>query len=141
MPGFITTLDYSIDNTLTTWETAQLKNDMELTNPAGQLNAPGVLQLPKLVNVNCSFTPIGMYRPEYNGIMYSLFDDTNGGNLENGLAPSTNTKVNYFKSYELDSTGNEETSDSDQNKKYYRIEPGGEAVIPEIQPDNIETLT
>jgi hypothetical protein len=82
-----------------------------------------------------------MYRPEYNGIMYSLFDDTNGGNLETGLAPSTNTKVNYFKSYELDSTGNEETSDSDQNKKYYRIEPGGEAVIPEIQPDNIETLT
>jgi hypothetical protein len=141
MPGFITTLDYSIDNTLTTWETAQLKNDMSLTGPDGRSNAPGVLQLPKLVNVNCSFTPIGMYRPEYNGIMYSLFDDTNGGNLETGLAPSTNTKVNYFRSYELDSTGNEETSDSDQNKKYYRIEPGGEAVIPEIQPDNIETLT
>lgn len=140
MPGFISSLDYTFDNTENTWETAQLKNDMNLLGPDGRLSSPGVLQLPKTVKVNCSFTPIGMYRPEYNGIMYSLFDDSTGGKLENGLVPTANTKVNYFRSYELDDLGKEEPSDSLPNKKYYKIEPGTEDVIPEIVPENRETL-
>lgn len=140
LPGFLSSIDYSFDNTETTWETAKLKGDLSLTGPDGRLSSPGVLQLPKTIRVNCEFTPIGMYRPEYNGIMYSLFDDTTAGKLETGLVPTDNTRVNYFRSYEVDKSGNEEQSDSTQNKQYYRIEPGTEDVIPDIVPENRESL-
>jgi hypothetical protein len=139
MPGFISNIDYSFDNSEVTWETAQLRDDMNLVGPDGRISSPGVLQLPKLIRVNCSFTPIGVYRPEYNGIMYSLYDDTNA-ELETGLVPTENTKVNYFRSYELDNDGNEEVSSSDPNQKYYRIKPGEESIVPEIIPEDRETL-
>lgn len=141
LPGFLSQIEYSIDNAETTWETAQLKNDMTLTGPDGRLSGPGVLQLPKHVRVNCSFTPIGMYRPEYNGIMYSLYDDTVGGELETGLAPTSNEKVNYFRTYEVDNNGKEEPGGSVENTKYYRIPPGTDGSIPEILPENIESLS
>lgn len=139
MPGFLSSIDYSFDNSEVTWETAQLKDDMNLVGPDGRISSPGVLQLPKLIRVGCTFTPIGMYRPEYNGVMYSLYDDTSS-DLETGLIPAQNTKVNYFRSYEIDSTGNEEDSASELNQKYYKIKPGNESEIPEIQPDDRETL-
>lgn len=141
MPGFMSNIEYSFDNTETTWETAQLKNDMELVGPDGRLNSPGVLQLPKTVMISCNFTPIGVYRPEYNGIMYSLYDDTSNGDLETGLIPSSNTKVNYFRTFELDNAGNDEINDSNDNKNYYRIEPGKEDEIPDYLPEESSTPT
>jgi len=140
MPGFLGSISYTFDNTETTWETAQLKYDQTINGPDGRISAPGVLQLPKTIRVSCEFTPIGVYRPEYNGVMYSLFDDTNGGNLETGLIPSVDTKVNYFRSYELKDNGKEDTGDSSENQRYYRIKPGEESIIPEIKTENIGTL-
>lgn len=140
MPGFLGSISYTFDNTETTWETAQLKYDQTVTGPDGRISAPGVLQLPKTIRVSCEFTPIGVYRPEYNGVMYSLFDDTNGGELETGLIPKSDTKVNYFRSYELDDNGKEESGDSGENQRYYRIKPGEETIIPDFEPENIASL-
>lgn len=140
MPGFLSNITYNFDNTEITWETAQLKYDQTLTGPDGRSSSPGVLQLPKLIRVNCEFTPIGMYRPEYNGVMYSLYDDTNGGDIETGLIPKSDTKVNYFRSYEVDSTGNNESGDSPENMRYYRIKPGEETTIPDVIPDDVASL-
>lgn len=134
MPGFLSNISYNFDNTEVTWETAQLKYDQTLTGPDGRLSSPGVLQLPKTIRVNCDFTPIGVYRPEYNGIMYSLYDDTAGGELETGLVPKNDTKVNYFRSYD------EEDATSAENLRYYRIPPGQETVIPDIAPDDVSSL-
>ena len=72
--------------------------------------------------------------------MYSLFDDTNGGELETGLIPKSDTKVNYFRSYELDDNGKEESGDSSENQRYYRIKPGEETIIPDFEPENIASL-
>lgn len=140
MPGFLGSISYTFDNTETTWETAQLKYDQTITGPDGRISAPGVLQLPKTIRVSCEFTPIGVYRPEYNGVMYSLYDDTVGGELENGLIPKIDTKVNYFRSYELDENGKEENGDSPENRRYYKIKPGEESIVPELKPENIGSI-
>ncbi len=92
VPGFINSLTYTFDNVGSTWETAALDNDRNY----GDANSkPGVLQLPKTIQVSCGFTVIGVYRPEKNSIFYSLFDDAN-----NGIAPNDATSVNYFRSYD-----------------------------------------
>jgi hypothetical protein len=101
MPGFISSLSYSFDNVGTTWETAHLDGDRKNNLKAGNLNLsnPGVLQLPKTIEVSVGFTPVGVYRPEYNGVMYSLYDDTNS-KVESGLMPNDVTKVNYFRAFD-----------------------------------------
>ena len=101
MPGFISSLSYSFDNVGTTWETAHLDGDRKNNLKAGNLNLsnPGVLQLPKTIEVSVGFTPVGVYRPEYNGVMYSLYDDTNP-KVESGLMPKDATKVNYFRAFD-----------------------------------------
>jgi hypothetical protein len=96
MPGFISSLTYTFDNAGSTWETAHLPEDKKYLLETG---SPGVLQLPKTVQVSLGFTPVGVYRPEFRGIMYSLYDDT-GGSPENGLVPNSKDKVNYFRTYD-----------------------------------------
>jgi hypothetical protein len=140
LPGFLANVRYTFDNTETTWETAKLKDDQLVNGANGADVSPGVLQLPKMIRVECAFTPIGMYRPEYNGIMYSLYDDTNAGGLETGLVPQDDVRVNYFKTYDVNTAGSPQTSDLKQNKDYYRIKPGEESVIPEIIESSRENL-
>jgi len=116
MPGFISSLSYTFDNVGGVWETANLSQDKNLKVKSGQndvnpnvlLSSPGVLQLPKTVQVSVGFTPFGVYRPEYNGVMYSLYDDGNstGDSPESGLMPTSNTKVNYFRAFDADDAGN-----------------------------------
>jgi len=101
MPGYISSLSYTFDNSQTTWETANLPEDKNFTDPdIRELSSPGALQLPKHIDVSVSFVPVGVYRPEFRGVMYSLYDDSTGGtNPENGLVPSGKDKVNYFIEY------------------------------------------
>jgi hypothetical protein len=141
MPGFMSSIRYNFDNSETTWETAKLRDDQYLDGPNAETTSPGVLQLPKTIKVECSFTPIGVYRPEYNGILYSLYDDSAGGNLENGLVPNNDVRVNYFKSFDVDSSGGRETYDSSENKRYYKIPIGEETVIPTIDTNERENIS
>jgi hypothetical protein len=129
MPGFINSLSYSFDNTGTTWEIAKLLED----DAMNQKTSPGVLELPKTVNVSVGFTPVGMYRPEFRGVMYSLYDDYAGGALENGLIPNHDNKVNYFKTYD------DVPMSSKDNVDGTPIPPGKEGVIP-IPQGNTELL-
>jgi hypothetical protein len=102
MPGYISSLSYTFDNSQTTWETAKLPEDMFLRGSAGNLSAPGVLQLPKHIQVSVSFVPVGVYRPEFRGIMYSLYDDRQDSlEPETGLMPVGNqNRVNYFREFD-----------------------------------------
>jgi hypothetical protein len=103
MPGYISSLSYTFDNQQTTWETAKLPEDMNLNDATIKaLSSPGVLQLPKHIDVSVSFVPVGVYRPEFRGVMYSLYDDTTTGtNVETGLIPHNSpNRVNYFVEYE-----------------------------------------
>jgi hypothetical protein len=140
MPGFISTLNYSFDNSETTWETAKLKGDQDLSGPNASLSAPGVLQLPKTINVSCTFTPIGVYRPEYGGVMYSLYDDTTGGELENGLVPNSDVKVNYFKTYDTTNAGPSSMLSSD-NQRYLPVRNNEETLPLTYQPAEADTVT
>lgn len=99
MPGYLSSLSYTFDNQQGNWETAKLPEDQKSN---GKFGGPGVLQLPKTIQVACDFVPVGVYRPEYNGTMYSLYDDTGvaADQPENGLIPSDKTRVNYFKTYD-----------------------------------------
>lgn len=104
-PGFINSLTYTFDNAGGTWETAKLKEDKDYNNSDSK---PGVLQLPKTIQVAVGFTIIGNYRPERNGVMYSLYEDKG-----DGLVPSTTSNdalVNYFR---IDDTPD---NDQDENK-------------------------
>ena len=103
MPGYISSLSYTFDNSQTTWETAKLPEDMDLSNSTiRDRTNPGVLQLPKHIQVSVSFVPVGVYRPEFRGIMYSLYDDSaeekNG--IETGLQPLGTNRVNYFREFD-----------------------------------------
>jgi hypothetical protein len=107
MPGYISSLSYTFDNQQTTWETAKMPEDMNLSSETGTVTRersnPGVLQLPKHIQVNVSFVPVGVYRPEFRGIMYSLYDDSEtGNNIESGLQPvnGRTERVNYFKEFD-----------------------------------------
>jgi hypothetical protein len=101
MPGYISSLSYTFDNTNTNWETAKLPEDMNLLDPdIRESSSPGALQLPKHIDVSVSFVPVGVYRPEFRGIMYSLYDDSaENGNVETGLMPTNGNRVNYFIEY------------------------------------------
>lgn len=99
MPGFISSLSYTFDNTNGYWETAGLKEDQDLIGKNKDITGPGALQLPKYIQVSVGFTPVGVYRPEKNGVMYSLYDDT-GVDVENGLIPIGENKVNYFRTFD-----------------------------------------
>jgi hypothetical protein len=153
MPGFISSLSYTFDNTNGTWETAHLSGDRY--NPQqGNLTAtdqsimqesmPGVLQLPKTIQVACSFVPIGMYRPEKYGVFYPLYDDRTGdpGGIENGLIPNAGGRVNWMNPFDVDLTTFQPvpmatvagasgvvTGDADI-VDYLGIAPGEEDVIP-----------
>jgi len=120
MPGYISNLSYTFDNSNGYWETAHLYEDQRMDGANKDLSTPGALQLPKNIQVSCEFVPVGVYRPEFRGVMYSLYDDKNGDSLENGLIPIDNTKVNYFKTF--DDMG----IDGDQNKYNLTIPPGDE---------------
>ena len=103
MPGYISSLSYTFDNSQTTWETAKLPEDMNLSDSTiRERTNPGVLQLPKHIQVSVSFVPVGVYRPEFRGVMYSLYDDAaeekNG--IETGLMPLSANRVNYFKEFD-----------------------------------------
>lgn len=107
-PGFINSLSYTFDNVGGTWETAQLKEDFDYNL---ETSKPGVLQLPKTIQVSCGFTVIGNYRPERNSVFYNLYDD-NG----DGLAPKAeNTAVvNYFRTFDTAGGDNLEYNTFDQ---------------------------
>jgi hypothetical protein len=141
MPGFMTSIRYNFDNAETTWETAKLKDDRNLLGQTGDQSSPGVLQLPKTIRVECSFTPIGVYRPEYNGVMYSLFDDSAAGKLENGLIPNDDIRVNYFKTFDVDETGNKQNFDTQENTRFYNIPPGTESTIPQIKEEERDGIS
>ena len=111
-PGFINSLSYTFDNVGSTWETAQLKEDFDYSDA---LSKPGVLQLPKTIQVSCGFTVIGTYRPEKGSVFYSLYDDTG-----DGLTPKGN-QVNYFRTFD-EPGGNDDE---------YVIVPLGETRDPE----------
>jgi hypothetical protein len=140
MPGFISSLNYTFDNTETTWETAKLKEDQDLSGPNGGLNSPGVLQLPKTIRVTCTFTPVGVYRPEYNGVMYSLYDDTRGGELENGLIPNSDVKVNYFKTYDVTNDGRSQILSPD-NQRYLPVKNNEESLPLQYNPEEVSAVT
>lgn len=141
MPGYLESIRFNFDNNETTWETAKLRDDQLLDGANGASTSPGALQLPKTIKVDCVFVPIGVYRPEYNGIMYSLYDDSAGGQLENGLVPNNDVRVNYFKTYDVDQAGSPQTNDSSDNRRYYAIPPGDESKIPVIVPEERENLS
>ena len=91
-PGFINSLTYTFDNAGGTWETRQMPEDKDYNN---EMSRPGVLQVPKTIQVAVGFTVIGNYRPERNSVFYSIFDDDG-----DGLLPSRSNDakgVNYFK--------------------------------------------
>jgi hypothetical protein len=105
MPGYISSLSYTFDNTNGTWETANLDGDRFNQNTDSSVEfetTPGVLQLPKTIQVACSFVPIGVYRPERFGVFYPLYDDStnNPAEIENGLIPNTDDRVNWFKPFD-----------------------------------------
>jgi hypothetical protein len=105
MPGYISSLSYTFDNQGSTWETAHLEGDRynNTTNPTVRdESTPGVLQLPKTIQVAVGFVPIGVYRPEKYGVFYPLYDDrTNSANdIETGLIPDTDERVNWFKPFD-----------------------------------------
>jgi hypothetical protein len=131
MPGFINSLSYSFDNVGTTWETAHLEGDRKQNVKAGNLNLsnPGVLQLPKTVEVSVGFTPVGVYRPEYNGVMYSLYDDSNSS-IETGLMPKETNRVNYFRAF--DSNEDLATVPELDNEQIASPLPGNETEIPQV---------
>ena len=112
-PGFISTLSYTFDNTQTTWETAKLAEDLDLTSnnkikmpdgtevSVGELSRPGALELPKTILVQCTFVTFNIYRPQWDCVFYSLFDDTVSSGYESGLVPlSSDYKVNYFRTHD-----------------------------------------
>lgn len=102
MPGYISSLSYTFDNQQGTWETAKMPEDMRLDkSETRDRSNPGVLELPKNVQVSVSFVPVGVYRPEFRGVMYSLYDDTSDGRaIEDGLIPLTKQRVNYFNEFD-----------------------------------------
>jgi hypothetical protein len=104
MPGYISSLSYTFDNTNGTWETAQLYGDRYDANTPQSIideSKPGVLQLPKTIQVACSFVPIGVYRPEKYGVFYPLYDDREAdGTIETGLIPDTMNKVNWMNPFD-----------------------------------------
>ena len=133
MPGYLANLTYTFDNTQGTWETAKLPEDLKLDGANKDITGPGVLQLPKTIQVSCEFVPVGVYRPEFRGVMYSLYDDT-GGSPENGLIPKHQSKVNYFRTYDdidMDPKG--------ENGNVLPVPPGRETVIDTgiDPPDNL----
>jgi hypothetical protein len=100
-PGYIGSLSYTFDNTQTTWETAKLAEDKNLSGENKWLTMPGALELPKTINVQCSFVPFNIYRPEWDCVFYSLFDDSTGGaGIETGLVPISDDRVNYFRTFD-----------------------------------------
>jgi len=153
MPGFISSLSYTFDNAGGVWETANLSQDKNLkvksapndANPNVLLSSPGVLQLPKTVQVSVGFTPFGVYRPEYNGVMYSLYDDGNstGDSPESGLMPTSNTKVNYFRAFDADDAGNVvDALDPDNVVLLNSPKPDGkEAELVEVVTEKRDNLT
>jgi hypothetical protein len=122
MPGYLSSLTYTFDNAQTTWETAQLLEDQKLDGLNRTQTSPGVLQLPKTIQVSCEFVPVGVYRPEFRGVMYSLYDDT-GTSPESGLIPKHDHKINYFKSFD------DLPMSDDENAKWLPIPPGSETLI------------
>ena len=152
MPGFISSLSYTFDNVGGTWETAKLPEDKSQTvrtadndaTPNVLLSSPGVLQLPKTVQVSVGFTPFGVYRPEYNGVMYSLYDDGNTGDgIESGLMPNSDTKVNYFRAIDTKDDGTR-ASITDPDNKALLSSPqtdGKEGEITDVQPTLTDNLT
>ena len=140
MPGFISSLSYTFDNVGGTWETAKLPEDKSQTvrtadndvTPNVLLSSPGVLQLPKTVQVSVGFTPFGVYRPEYNGVMYSLYDDGNTGDgIESGLMPNSDTKVNYFRAIDTKDDGTR-ASITDPDNKALLSSPLTDAKLDEL---------
>jgi len=127
MPGYISNLSYTFDNTNGYWETGNLTEEGSTASATNkELSKPGALQLPKVIQVSCEFVPIGMYRPEKNGVMYSLYDDE--GNPENGLMPKVGgNRVNYFKTFDDD--GSDPTTQA-LNKNNLTVPPGEETIIP-----------
>ena len=105
MPGYISNLSYTFDNQGGTWETAKLQGD-KYTNATDKTiideSRPGVLELPKTIQVSVGFVPIGVYRPERYGVVYPLYDDRvdSNDNPENGLIPQREDVVNWFKTFD-----------------------------------------
>ena len=130
MPGFLSSLSYTFDNTNGHWETANLDAD----NIKNSASGPGVLQLPKTIQVSCEFTPVGVYRPEFRGVMYSLYEDR--GNPENGLIPIDPNSVNYFKTY--DDIGME--SPENDNLMPVRVNDVDKNLIENLQDGTPENL-
>jgi hypothetical protein len=127
LPGFINSLSYSFDNTQTNWEVAHMPEDWaEISRAIAQgesdnYSTPGALQLPKHITVSVGYTPVGVYRPEWGGTMYQLYDDT-GNEVETGLEPTDKSKVNYLKSFDVTY---DPSSNIDQDNKNSRSKVTG----------------
>jgi hypothetical protein len=125
LPGFINSLSYTFDNTQTNWEIAHMPEDWanisraRIKDKPDNYSTPGALQLPKHITVSVGYTPVGVYRPEWGGTMYQLYDDT-GNDIETGLEPTDKSKVNFLKTFDTtyDPSGN---VDDDNNKSKNRI--------------------
>ena len=143
MPGFINNLSYTFDNTNGTWETAHLEGDRYngTTDPSVYYeSAPGVLQLPKTIQVSVGFTPVGMYRPERYGVFYPLYDDRMpAGDIETGLIPDggMGLRVNWLDPFDaVVSPGYNPpnaTASGDQDAiEYMAVAPGEEGITPPL---------
>ena len=129
-PGFINSLSYTFDNAGGTWETAHLKEDKNYNNEEVK---PGVLQLPKTIQVAVGFTVIGNYRPEWGGVMYSLYDDEGDG-LMPAIA-SNDERVNFFRTND-GGGGNNRSDDPTREadlKTFEEYEKENEAEITDEQ--------
>ena len=143
MPGFINNLSYTFDNSNGTWETAHLEGDRygSTTDPSIYYeSAPGVLQLPKTIQVSVGFTPIGMYRPERYGVFYPLYDDRMpAGYIETGLIPDggMGNRVNWLDPFDqVVSPGytppNATATGDADTIEYMAVSPGEEAIVPPL---------
>jgi len=111
-PCIITNLNYTFDNSETTWETAKLTRwvdgrELQETITTSDLDDPAccvALQLPKLIKVTMNLKIIGNYRPQSNGgtngypdmgIFYQLYASDDANN-DGQLPRKGGVYVNYF---------------------------------------------
>lgn len=162
-PVFINGLNFSFDNSQTTWETAKLALDdiaykagdekSYFNNPDSDQDKPldpsklGVLQLPKFINVKMDLKIIGNYRPQLNGdpdnnpdmgIMYNLYETNDGY-----LPPAGDTvRVNYFSdSVIVQDTKQANVTDQVQPEKEGKKTPPSAAPAVPAPPPRTTTQT
>lgn len=125
MPGYISNLSYTFDNVNHNWETANLYGDRYydgIDQNVADESKPGVLQLPKTIQVSVGYVPVGVYRPERYGVVYPLYDDRSNSNAypENGLIPQRTDVVNWFETFDTPGANIQNDTDS---QEYLAVPP------------------